>query len=39
LLVGQFKNLLKIFPLVREHLSVQLLEVLNLEIFEDAIAL
>ena len=39
LLVGQFKSVLKAFPLLKEQLSPQLLEVLNLEIFEDAIAL
>lgn len=39
LLVGQFKGLLNRFPLLREQLSGQLLEVLSLEIFEDAIAL
>lgn len=37
LFVSQFRHIMKMFPLIKQHLSAQLLEILDLEIFQDAI--
>ena len=37
LFTSQFRHILRVFPLIREHLSAQMLEILDLEVFQDAI--